>query len=759
MRNWIACLFLLIFFNAGAQNIEKITLDFSNLQLKEVLFQIEGKTDYRFFFDEDWLPKQPLSGNYKNVGLKDLLNDLLEGTLLNYHFFDDRIILTKNSVVYDELPGNFFERDQFENRKVEDEEKEAYNPVFYEDIEQLRQVPVETVYIGRANRAKSTTKLTLEGQITSAKDGQPITDIAVSVRNTNIGTVTDAYGYYRLRLPAGVNIVETNSLGNEDIAKKVIIYNNGRLDFILKEDFQQLGEILLESNPDSNVKDALGGTEKVNVEEIKNIPLVLGERDILKVSTTLPGISSAGEGAAGFNVRGGRADQNLILLDNAVLYNPAHFFGIFSALNPFTTGAVDIYKGHIPAYFGGRLSSVFDIKTKKANVNQYAGEGAIGPVTGNFTVEVPIVKGKAGFLAGVRSTYSDWILRSLDEDALKNNEASFYDVVAKYNHKIRNDTDLDIMVYYSNDRFNITRDSLYSYRNELLSMSLTHRFNNRHQANLQVTSSGYKFNIDYEGQFADNFRSGYNINETGTKLHLRYKLNKQHHLDYGISGKIYLVDPGEIEALGIESAVEARKLSREKGLEAAVFIADEFEVSEKLLLNLGLRFSTFSALGEGIQRIYKEDAPKRESSLVDMITYSNNEVIKTYGGPEIRVSGRYLLKEDLSLKANYNSTYQYIHTLSTNTTASPTDTYKLSDANIKPQKANQFSLGLYKNLYNNSYELSVEGYYKRSNEILDYKVGANLFLNEAIETEILQGEGKSYGAELLLKKKKGDLNG
>ncbi len=756
MRNWFTSLLFLIVFTVDAQNQEKIDLQFSNLPLKEVLLQIETKTNFKFYYNEAWLPQQPVSGTYTNISLEELLKDLLDKTLLNFHFLNGRIILTQNSVLYEELPDNFFgNRDV---QVVEQEQEETYNPVFFEDIKKTSETPLETVNIGRAERSAGKKRLSLTGRVTSAEDGQPIPNLAISVRNSEIGTVTDENGYYKLRLPPGVNIVETRSLGNEDLAKRVVIYNDGELDFSLKEDFQQLGEVLLESNPDSNVSDAGGGKEEINVEEIKNIPLVLGERDILKVSATLPGISSAGEGAAGFNVRGGRADQNLILLDNAVIYNPAHFFGIFSALNPFTTGAVDIYKGHMPAHFGGRLSSVFDIRTKDANVDEFAGEGAIGPVTGNLTLEVPVVEGKSGVLVGFRSTYSDWILRSLDEESLKDNEASFYDVVAKYNHKFGDDTDLDLMGYYSNDKFNITPDSLYGYSNRLLSLDLVHRFNNRHQGNLQVTNSDYTFNIDYAGEFTNDFRSGYGINETGIKTHFKYKLNERHRLDYGVSGKLYLVNPGEIEPRG-ESAIEPREVAQEKGLEAAVFIGDDYEVTKKLLLSAGLRFSMFAALGEGVERIYQEGAPRRESSVIDRVDYENNEVIETYGGPEIRVSGRYLLQEDLSVKASYNSTYQYIHTLSTNTTASPTDTYKLSDAIIKPQRANQYSLGLYKNFFNNTYEVSVEGYYKKSNDILDYKVGAQLFLNETIETEILQGEGESYGGEFLLKKTKGDLNG
>lgn len=752
--------FLLLFFSyfVSAQNSEEISISFTDATVKDVLLQIENKTDYKFYFVEDWLPEATRSGNYSNVPVEEVLKELLRDTVINYYFLDNRIILTNNNIIYDELPEGFFGKHE-EAVVEEEEEKPGYNPVFSSIEEEPVKKEVETVYIGKAERSKSSNRFTLSGKVLSAEDGTPISNLAISVKNKNIGTATNDRGYYQLRLPAGVNIIETSSLGNEDVTKRVVIYNDGVLNFNLKEDFEQLEEILLESEPDSNVSDAVTGSEEIDVEAIKNIPLVLGERDILKVSTTLPGISSAGEGAAGLNVRGGRADQNLFILDDAVVYNPTHFFGIFSALNPFTTGKVDIYKGNIPAEFGGRLSSVFDIETKDSRTDKFGGEASFGPVTGNLSLEVPVIKEKAGFLVGARSTYSDWILNSLDEESLKGSEASFYDIVANYSHKIGDKTNLKTTAYYSKDRFSITSDSLYKYSNRLFSLQLTHRLNPNNQGKIILTNSDYKFNIDYESDFNSNFISGYQINETAAKLHMKSKKGDSHEINYGVTGKLYKVDRGEIHPEGEESTVVPKVIPQEKGVEASVFLADDFEISEKLLVSAGIRYSMFAALGEGVAKIYREGTPRRESSVIDSVQYGNNEVIESYAGPEFRLSARYKLQEDLSVKASYNTTFQYIHTLSTNTTVSPTDTYKLSDALIKPQKGKQYSLGFYKNLDNNTYELSVEGYYKRSENILDYKVGAQLFLNDNIETEILQGEGKSYGVEFLIKKTKGNLNG
>lgn len=290
-------------------------------------------------------------------------------------------------------------------------------------------------------------------------------------------------------------------------------------------------------------------------------------------------------------------------------------------------------------------------------------------------------------------------------------------------------------------------------------MEYSHTFNDRSNGSILFSNSNYKFNIDYESQFANNFTSGYNINESALKVNLNYDLNEKNTFTYGISSKLYMVDPGFIEPLGSESIVNPVRIPEEKGLESAVYFSDEFKFNEKLLFNAGIRYSIYAALGSGIQTIYAEGQPKSEASIIGVEEYGNFEVIETYGGPEVRISGRYLITPDLSVKASYNSLYQYIHTLTNNTTISPTDTYKLSNLNIEPKRAHHFSLGFYRNFNQNMYETSIVGYFRKSKNIIDFKVGADLFLNQNIERDILSGEGRSYGIEFLIKKTEGKLNG
>ncbi len=736
----------------------KITISYNNTQRHEVLLQLEQVADINFYYDRQWLGSDLISGTYNSTPLSEILEDIFDDTLVNFFFLDvQTVILTQNVVIKDELHQSFY-KDSIEASNADTHEIQS-TPAFYLTEKDDRNSKIETIRIGKEQKTTRQNTYTLSGTVRNKLTGEPIQNLAIIEKGGTNGVSTNVNGFYQIELSAGLNSIQTKAIGIETIEKKVIMYNDGQLDFSLNDNVEQLDEVVVESNRLKNVETVVTGVVEINVAEIKTIPLVLGERDILKTAITLPGITNAGEGAAGYNVRGGGTDQNLILLDDAVLYNPSHFFGIFSALNPFTTGAVIIYKGSIPAEYGGRLSSVFDINTKDGNTEKFTGEVSIGPVTSNLTLEIPIVKEKSSIILGGRSTYSDWILNALDEESLKNSKASFFDIIAKYNDRINETNTISATGYYSKDSFSITSDSVYSYSNRLFSLKWNRKLNDKNSMNTILANSQYGFNIDFEGQSDKNFNLGYRINETEFKLKFLKLYKNNHKINYGLSSKLYVVNPGEVEPLDAASIVTPLEIQQEKGWESALFLSDNITLNDKLSVDLGLRYSFYAALGKSSQKIYEEGVPKNEGTLTEIKEFDNNEIIKTYGGLEVRASARYFLSPSLSVKAGYNNTFQYIHTISSNTTVSPTDTWKLSDLNIAPQRANQASLGLFKNLSDNAYELSLESYYKKSANILDYKVGAQLLLNESIETEVLQGEGKAYGIELLLKKNEGRLNG
>ncbi|MBQ4915412.1 carboxypeptidase-like regulatory domain-containing protein [Maribacter sp. MMG018] len=744
----------------GQENESKFNFEFENEPLANILAAIEKESEVVFFYEGKWLLGVNFSGKFSNAPLSEVLEKVFDKTNLNFfEYSDDKIILTQNNSIYKDLPEGFFGREEDSVSENPNYTRITSNPVF-SNIEASKKNTIDrTVRIGKENLSDPRTTFKISGYARTKEQNQPISNLSIILNGKNTGTATNDNGYYELEVPAGTSILKTSSLGIESSTTRIIVFNDGQLNFNLNESVEFLDEVIVEANAAKNVEEALSGSTDLVVEETKNIPLVLGERDVLKVATTLPGISTAGEGAAGFNVRGGSTDQNLILLDNAVIYNPSHFFGIFQALNPFTTKDLKILKGGIPAQYGGRLSSVFDITSKDANNEKFSGEAAIGPVTSNVALEIPVVKGKSGLLVGGRGTYSGWILRSLDDESLSNSEASFYDAIAKYTHVVNEKNTVKAMGYYSRDAFSITSDSVYGYSNRLLSFQWDRKFNDKNTGSLVVANSNYKFNIAYEGNSDNNFDLGFVVDETEAKLKFSYLHSKAHKFDYGLSAKLYNVQPGNLEPNGNNSIVEPKIISKEKAFEAAIYLSDNFEVNDKLLIDVGLRYSMFATLGPTNARVYEDNMPKNEETLTETVSYDNNEIVETYGGPEIRLSARYFLGPDLSVKASYNTTYQYIHRLSNTTTISPIDTWKLSDNNIKPQKGRQVGLGLYKNLDGNKYEISLEGYYKEADNLLDFKVGSELLLNETIETETLQGDGHAYGVEFLIRKNSGKLNG
>jgi len=760
----LAFIILFSFQLSVAQNSnDKISITFKDDTLESALKAIEAKTSYKFYFDPTWVGsnKNLINETYTDVKIDELLDKILSKTDLNFIILKNKVILTLNSTIHDDLPANYFTDAPIESQNNGNNGTD--NPVFYQQYDSLNSYSVtkkaSIVFIGKENKDVTKKNYTVSGSIKNAETGKPEANIFIKVKNKNISTSSDPDGNYTLQLPRGINVIEIKSLSHKDVTKTLMVYDDGTFDVNVNDKSNQLDEVVINKKGKKQTETAVSGLVSIDIEGIKNVPLILGERDILKVATTFPGIKTTGEGSAGFNVRGGKDDQNLILLDNAVLYNPQHFLGFFSAINPYTAKKADIYKGSIPADFGGRLSSVFDISTKNGNPEKFSGEGAIGPITSNLTLSLPIEKNKSSIIFGGRATYSDWILKSLDDENLKNSQAGFYDGILKYNNAINSNNNIEATAYYSHDRFSLSSDSIYKYSNRLASLKWDHTFNKKSKAALIFTNSEYKFNIDYDSDDLNAFDFGYKVNESQLQLKFNYQLTPKHSLSYGIASKLYNISPGYQHPKNPESLLISTDIEKERALESAIYLADSYKLSDKLLLDLGLRYSYYAALGEANVNSYQAGLPLSNETVTGTTHYKKNEVIKTYGGFEPRLAARYFITEDFSVKAGYDMTRQYIHLLSSNVTQSPTDTWKLSDSNVAPQTAQQISLGLFKNLKDEEYEISLEGYYKKSKNILDYKVGAQIVLNENVETELLQGEGKAYGVELLLKKTTGRLNG
>ncbi|HEY0771814.1 MAG TPA: TonB-dependent receptor plug domain-containing protein, partial [Sphingobacteriaceae bacterium] len=528
----------------------------------------------------------------------------------------------------------------------------------------------------------------------------------------------------------------------------------------LQEQVNTLKEVVVTAEKTANVNRTQMGLEKINIQTIKQVPTVFGEADILRVMLTLPGVKSVGEASTGFNVRGGATDQNLILFNDATIYNPSHFFGFFSAFNPEVVKDAELYKSSIPGRFGGRLASVLDVHSRDGNKKKLTGSAGIGLITTRLNVEAPLIKDKTSFILGGRTSYSNWLLKMLPDDSEFNGaKAGFYDVNLHLTHEINKKDNLYFTGYISGDNSNLGSDTTYSYYNSNASIKWKHIFNTRFYGVFSTGFDKYENKNHSDENPVNAYNLNFSINQTNLKAGFNYYLNPKNSLEFGLNSIYYGLNPGTLTPIGNQSLVQTNKVSAEQALESALYLSNRYEMSSKLSLDFGLRYSMFNYLGPKEVYTYPPNFPKEVDNIIDTVSYARNDLIKTYQGPEYRLSARYNISDDFSVKAAYNTMRQYIHLLSNTTSMAPTDIWKLSDLNIRPQFGSQISLGLYKNFKSNTIETSVEVYHKRIKDYLDYKSGAVLLLNHHLETDVVNTKGKAYGLEFMIKKPLGKLNG
>ncbi len=537
------------------------------------------------------------------------------------------------------------------------------------------------------------------------------------------------------------------------------MHSDGKLDIEMQEYIASLKTVVVSAEKTSNTKSTQMGVNKLSIKVIKKVPVVFGEADVLKVVLSLPGVTSTGEASNGFNVRGGSADQNLILFSDATIYNPSHLFGFFSAFNADVVKGIELYKSAIPEKYGGRLSSVLDVSMLDGNSKKWGGTAGIGPLTSKFTIEGPIKKDKTSIILGARTTYSDWLLRSLNNSDYSNSKANFYDANLRITHIINPKNTLYVMGYLSSDKFNLNNDTTYQYSNKNANIKWKHIFNNKAYNVTTIGYDRYEYGVSSVQNPVNAFKLGFNINQTYLRSDFIYTPGNKHTISYGINSTFYKLHPGSFEPIGPKSLVVNNTVAAEQGLESALYLGDQYAVNSNLTINMGLRYSMFNDIGPQKVYNYVPGLPREQSSIVDSTQYSSGKVIKTYSAPEIRFSARYAVSDNASFKLSYNTLQQYIHMLSNTVSISPTDIWKLSDPHIKPQQGQQISLGYYRNFKSGMFETSIEVYYKTLKDYLDYKSGANLVLNHHIETDVFSAKGKAYGIELLIKKTSGRLNG
>ena len=523
-------------------------------------------------------------------------------------------------------------------------------------------------------------------------------------------------------------------------------------------DDHELAEIVVVAGRQSAVKSTTMGSEKFKPQILKNIPSAFGESDIMKIVLTLPGVTTVGEASSGYNVRGGATDQNLILFNGGTVYNPSHLFGLFTSFNSDAVEDVELFKSSIPVEYGGRISSVLKVVSKEANMQKFTGSASIGALTSKANLEIPIVKEHVSLLLNGRTTYSDWILKQLPEKSgYRNGSANFYDVGGVLTWKLNSMHRLKLYGYWSNDKFSFSTKDNYGYQNRNVSAEWRSILNDRVTATLSAGLDHYDYFNEDRNTPSMAARLSFGIDQLWGKLHIRQRLSEKNALSYGLSVQHYDVQAGKYEPVGKESCITTDQLQSEKALESAAYIDFERSLTEKLSVSAGLRYSMFNALGPRDVNLYLDGELPAEETLLE--TRSETGVIKTYHAPELRLSARYAIEENLSLKAGFNTMRQYIHKVSNTAIMSPTDIWKLSDLNIKPQNGWQTAAGIYYETEGKQYEFSAEVYYKHISDYLNYRSSAVLLMNHHLETDVISTKGKAYGVELQAKKPIGKMNG
>lgn len=741
----------------GQNNDEgRITGNFENVSFLNFSRSVTSQTGFRFYFTPGALDSVIVNLSVTNEPVGQVLQQIFSNT--DYHFAIDlqkHVFIVKVEEFRQDLPVGFFEDVKGNSTyKIPDfyfqQEKENNSKLLAE---------AKQYDIGKKTNPVGTGKATIAGHIRSGGSGEPIVGASVYIENPFTGVSTDEFGYYALTLPKGKHEIIVKSIGMKNTRRKIMLYGEGTLDIEMVDEVTSLKEVVIESEKDRNVSSMQMGLDKIDIKTMKKIPVALGEVDVLKVMLTLPGVQTVGEATTGLNVRGGATSQNLILLNDATIFNPAHLFGFFSAFNPDLIKNAELYKSSMPASYGGRISSVLEVNSREGNKKKITGVGGIGPVTGRLVIEGPILKDKTSFLLGGRTTYSNWLLRQIPNDIVNNSQASFHDFNAVITHEISEKNTLYATGYYSYDNFTLNNDTLYAYWNKAATAKWKHIFSNKLYGVVTGSYTRYGYSMESDDIPVNAFKLKYGISQLNAKIDMNYFPVTKHAIDFGLSTIRYNIDPGSFKPNAASSEVVPDVLATEQALEGAVYVSDQYDVTQNLSIYAGLRYSVYTYRGPRDVYKYARDESKSVESIIDTLTYSAGESIANYYGPEYRLSVKYALTPSASLKLSYNRTRQYIQMLSNTTAVSPTDNWKLSDSYIKPQVGDQISLGFYKNLRANTIEVSLETYYKTMQNSLDYKGGATLVMNHAIETDVVNARGKAYGIEFLLKKLTGKVNG
>ena len=721
-----------------------VSLTVNNIEFTEFASEIERQTDLMVIYKNDWIKNIRVTVDAKEKDVVELLNQVLAEAELSVIRWGDQLVVLKNEDLIEQLPNY--------NKKQEDLSDESKNETTEaSSFIKGRRADLVKIKVGKKNFKKRGGEVNVSGKVIDAVSGEAIEGATLYINELQKGAATDVSGNLNISLPSGIYSATFDCLGRKALSCQIEVLSQGSFKIALEKENYEIQEVQIYGDRQMDIREKEPGLEKLNVKAIKELPTMMGESDIIKVTEMLPGVVSVGEGAAGLNVRGGGFDQNAFYFNKITVYNTSHLFGFFPAFNADVIQDFSLYKGYIPAKYGGRLSSIFNINARTGNKKNYTVHGGVSPATANITVEGPIKRDTASFLVNFRSSYSDWILNQVKNYDIQNSEASFYDLTASLDYDLPN-TQINIFGYHSQDYFKFSNINTYWYSNSGLSASFGHIFAPSLRGDFSISASQYEFRtIDEQVENAE-YEHDFKIDQYEFSANFKKVFSRKNTLEFGFNSNWYQLNRGEVIPYGDNSNKKPLDLGEEQGLEAAIFISDNIEITPLLTANAGFRFSMYSSFGPEKVYTYYDDGPIDLRTINDSISYNSGEAIKWYNFPEFRLSLNYQTDENGSIKFAFNQMHQSMFMLNNTISLSPNTQWKLADYHLVPSRANQFSLGMFRTIPQGDWEISLEFFYKRAKDYTEFKDGADFLSTPLVETTVLQGDLTSYGVELLIKK-------
>ncbi|HLN53572.1 MAG TPA: TonB-dependent receptor [Lentimicrobium sp.] len=755
MRSGIIFLLILtITLSTFAQKQTVTSFHYKDVPFTEFSKDVQTRTGIKIWYLDEWVKNIKITLDADNISVTEAVREALRGTGLKVSEWNNDIILTQTEQLITTLPEYRQKATAIDNSDGQTELSDAEERY----LTGRRSAVTETIRIGRSGGRITGPKARITGKVSDNETGEPLFNATIFIKELKTGGVTDLNGFFTILLKPGKYNAIIEILGYEKKNYLLEVLSDGEMKVSLNKAVIQMKEVVVYGDRQMNMKAKDPGLEKISMKAIKELPMMMGERDILKVSGMLPGIITTGEGSSGLNVRGGSSDQNAFYINKIPIYNTAHLFGFFPAFNSDIIKDFVIYKGHIPAQYGGRLSSVFNIITRQGNRKRITMHGGISPVTANIVLEGPIKKDTASVLLSYRSSYSDWILKKIKDASIRESSANFNDFSAGVNFGVAK-TQIALFAYHSYDHFKLSDINEYDYTNNGASFSLSRIFSPILKSDFSIVASEYEFNTTDKQEVSSAYSHGYKMGHYEFRADLKHLLSDVHSLDYGLDFVYYKLSRGKVTPFGIESLRVPVDLGEEQGLESSVYISDSWDALPWLNITGGIRYTLFSALGPKTVYTYLPNSPIDTRYIADTLEFGNLKTIQNYSKPDFRIAVNIETDPMGSVKFAFNQMNQNLFMLNNTITVAPNTQWKLADYHLEPSRSNQVSAGVFRVFGKSGFDASVEAYYKLTDNYPEFKDGADFLQTPQTETTVLQGKQTAYGIEFFLKRSNRKLDG